>query len=130
MKALGFYGTLAIEFFIKGKEIYINEMAPRPHNSGHYTIEGCFTSQFERHIRVICGLPLGITDLIAETYMYNLLGQHMDKCLTWLKEMPATSHVHLYGKKESRENRKMGHVTFVKSTEEDRNIFKEKVLKN
>ena len=61
IKALVFYGTLAIRFFIKSKEIYINEIAPRPHNSGHYTIDGCFTSQFEQHIRAICGLPLGTT---------------------------------------------------------------------
>lgn len=129
MEALGFYGTLAIEFFVKGETIYINEMAPRPHNSGHYTIEGCLTSQFEQHIRAICGLPLGSTDLVGETHMYNLLGQHMAACFKWLPEMSQACHLHLYGKKEATVNRKMGHVTFVNSSSEDRSLFINKVLK-
>ncbi|MBS7819922.1 5-(carboxyamino)imidazole ribonucleotide synthase [Wohlfahrtiimonas chitiniclastica] len=105
-------GILAMEVFVKGDEIYVNELAPRPHNSGHYTIEGCTTSQFEQAIRAVCGLPLGCTTLRQTTIMYNLLGQHIEPLMTYLPHLSRNGHVHLYGKKENKFNRKVGHVTF------------------
>jgi 5-(carboxyamino)imidazole ribonucleotide synthase len=87
-----------------------NEMAPRVHNSGHWTIEGARTSQFENHIRAICGLPLGATDLTApRVEMRNLLGKDADGWREILADR--TAHLHLYGKGHGRPGRKMGHVT-------------------
>lgn len=108
--ALDYVGVLAVEFFAAGGEAWFNEMAPRVHNSGHWTIEGSLTSQFENHIRAICGLPLGDTARIApRVEMRNLLGKDV---LGW-RELLAdpTAHLHLYGKDEARHGRKMGHVT-------------------
>lgn len=113
METYHIIGTLAMEVFIIGEEIYVNELAPRPHNSGHYTIEGCATSQFEQHIRAICGLPLGRTTLTNPTVMYNILGQHKTRLFEYLPHFPAEAHLHLYGKQEWKKNRKMGHVTFL-----------------
>lgn len=113
---LGLVGTLAVEMFVGvDGDIYINELAPRPHNSGHYTIEACVTSQFEQHIRAICNLPLGSTELLKPAVMVNILGEHQEKLL---KEIPALTDwkVHLYGKKEAREKRKMGHITILSKT--------------
>ena len=107
---LGHVGLLAIEFFAAEDGAVFNEMAPRVHNSGHWTIEGAVTSQFENHIRAICGLPLGSTALAArEVRMENLIG---DDALRW-REIVAdpAAHLHLYGKGEPRSGRKMGHVT-------------------
>ncbi|MDM7202764.1 MAG: ATP-grasp domain-containing protein, partial [Thermodesulfobacteriaceae bacterium] len=110
-------GLFAVELFLdtQGK-LYINEIAPRPHNSGHHTIEACYTSQFEQHIRVITGLPLGSPKLISPVVMFNLLGEKgykgkpiyegLDEALRY----PGVS-VHIYGKKETFPLRKMGHVT-------------------
>ena len=109
-EALGYVGVAAFEFFATEKGPVFNEMAPRVHNSGHWTIEGALTSQFENHIRAICGLPLGETRLAARgAVMHNLIG---DAASDWsgLLGDPA-NHVHLYGKGESRPGRKMGHVT-------------------
>ena len=90
----------------------VNEIAPRVHNSGHWTIEGAVTSQFEQHIRAIAGLPLGETGLTATTVtMDNLIGDDVDRWLDLVSE-PGT-HLHLYGKGEARPGRKMGHVTRV-----------------
>ena len=108
--ALRYVGVLTLEFFALGEEAIFNEMAPRVHNSGHWTIEGSLTSQFENHIRAVCGLPLGATDLTApKVEMRNLIGRDVD---TW-PEIVAdrTAHLHLYGKTEARDGRKMGHVT-------------------
>ncbi len=108
--ALGYVGVAAFEFFATENGPVFNEMAPRVHNSGHWTIEGALTSQFENHIRAICGLPLGDTRLAARgAVMHNLIG---DAASDWsgLLADPA-NHVHLYGKGESRPGRKMGHVT-------------------
>lgn len=113
METYDIRATLAMEVFIVGEEIYVNELAPRPHNSGHYTIEGCATSQFEQHIRAICGLPLGATTLTHTTVMYNLLGQHKTALIEYLPHLPKEAHLHLYGKQEWKDNRKMGHVTFL-----------------
>ena len=109
-EALGYVGVAAFEFFATDAGPVFNEMAPRVHNSGHWTIEGAITSQFENHIRAICGLPLGDTRLAARgAVMHNLIG---DAASDWsgLLGDPA-NHVHLYGKGESRPGRKMGHVT-------------------
>jgi len=104
-------GTLAIEFFItKEQEILINECAPRVHNSGHLTIEACEVSQFEQHIRAITGLPLKETTLMHPALMVNIYGQDFEKAMCLLKEEDSM-HVHLYGKKNMKKNRKVGHIT-------------------
>jgi 5-(carboxyamino)imidazole ribonucleotide synthase len=108
-EALDYVGVLAVEFFAVGEEAIFNEMAPRVHNSGHWTIEGAVTSQFENHIRAICGLPLGSTALMApRVEMRNLIGADADGWRDILADPAA--HLHLYGK-ETRPGRKMGHVT-------------------
>lgn len=112
MEKYNVVGILAMEVFVKGNDIYVNELAPRPHNSGHYTMEGCTTSQFEQAIRAVCGLPLGNTTLKQTTVMYNLLGQHIEPLFKYLPSLSADAHLHLYGKKENKHNRKVGHVTF------------------
>ena len=107
--ALDYVGVLAVEFFAVGEEAIFNEMAPRVHNSGHWTIEGAVTSQFENHIRAVCGLPLGSTALTApRVEMRNLIGADADGWRDILADPIA--HLHLYGK-ETRPGRKMGHVT-------------------
>jgi 5-(carboxyamino)imidazole ribonucleotide synthase len=111
-------GTFAIELFVKENGIYLNEMAPRPHNSGHYTIEGCNISQFAQHVRAICGLPLAEIDLLQPAVMVNILGENMDRTLHFMQENPEP-FVHLYGKAEAKEKRKMGHVTFLGKTIEN-----------
>jgi 5-(carboxyamino)imidazole ribonucleotide synthase len=108
--ALGHVGVLTLEFFATADGPLFNEMAPRVHNSGHWTIEGALTSQFENHIRAICGLPLGPTDLIVpRVEMWNLVGSDVEKWLDLLADPGA--HLHLYGKDIARPGRKMGHVT-------------------
>lgn len=104
---LNLIGTLAIEMFVKGNEVVINELAPRPHNSGHYTLNACATSQFEQHIRAICNLPLANTNLFSPVVMLNVLGQ--DKNLM-LQENMGKNKLHLYGKTEAKTDRKMGHI--------------------
>lgn len=103
-------GTLAVEMFLteEGK-IYVNELAPRPHNSGHYTLDACETSQFEQHVRAVCGWPLGQTELHTPVVMVNILGQHVDKILESIERFK-TCKLHLYGKAEAKHNRKMGHL--------------------
>jgi len=109
---LGYVGVLACEFFATAQGPVFNEMAPRVHNSGHWTIEGAQTSQFENHIRAICGLPLGSTALTGRTVeMDNLIGADADRWPELLAEPGA--HLHLYGKGDARPGRKMGHVTRV-----------------
>src|SRR5690625_1030253 len=110
-------GTFAIEMFVQGHDIYLNEMAPRPHNSGHYTIEACNISQFAQHIRAICGLPLTPVKLLENAVMINILGEDLPGVL---KAMPNASEgfIHLYGKEEAKEKRKMGHVTFTADTQD------------
>ena len=107
--ALDHVGVLSVEFFATAAGPVFNEMAPRVHNSGHWTIEGAETSQFENHIRAICGLPLGSTALTrAGATMTNLIGKDADRWFELLAEPGA--HVHLYGK-AVRTGRKMGHIT-------------------
>jgi 5-(carboxyamino)imidazole ribonucleotide synthase len=108
--ALDYVGVLALEFFATGDGPVFNEMAPRVHNSGHWTIEGALTSQFENHIRAICGLPLGDTKCTAaKIEMRNLVGPEALEAYALLAD-PA-NHLHLYGKAEASEGRKMGHLT-------------------
>jgi 5-(carboxyamino)imidazole ribonucleotide synthase len=111
-EALDYVGVLTLEFFASDDGPVFNEMAPRVHNSGHWSIEGALTSQFENHIRAICGLPLGDTACTATpVVMRNLLGEDMDNVGTLLADRHA--HLHLYGKADIRKGRKMGHVTRV-----------------
>jgi 5-(carboxyamino)imidazole ribonucleotide synthase len=107
-------GLLAIEMFLlEDGTIYINEMAPRPHNSGHYTQEGCLTSQFEQHVRAVCNLPLGDVSLLQPTVMVNILGEHLKPVLNQLPTLDPSFKLHLYGKKEAIAKRKMGHLNVV-----------------
>jgi 5-(carboxyamino)imidazole ribonucleotide synthase len=108
--ALDYVGVMAMEFFAVGRDALFNEMAPRVHNSGHWTIEGALTSQFENHVRAICGLPLGATGRVGKRVeMRNLIGADVDQWQEILADRCA--HLHLYGKGEARPGRKMGHVT-------------------
>jgi len=126
---LGIAGLLAVEMFVtKSGEILINEIAPRPHNSGHHTIEANATSQFEQHLRAILDLPLGDTKAYASAAMVNLLGEDGytgDAIYQGVEELLALEdvHIHLYGKKITKPFRKMGHVTLV---DQDVNRLKQK----
>lgn len=121
VEALDGVGVFGVEMFLtRDGGILVNEIAPRPHNSGHYTIEACPTSQFEQHIRAISGLPLGSTELITPAVMVNLLGEEGHKgppTIVGLEEALAIEGLsfHLYGKSETRPFRKMGHITVVDS---------------
>lgn len=118
-------GIFCVELFLTGDgEIYINEVAPRPHNSGHYTIEGCVTSQFANHIRAVVGLPLGETRLVTPSAMFNLIGDDSGTGrpqYQGIEEVLGIDgvHVHIYGKGETRPRRKMGHITIEAPTEEE-----------
>ncbi len=112
--SLAYVGVLGVELFVANKgQLYVNEIAPRPHNSGHYTIDACATDQFEQQVRAACGLPLGDTRLVSPVAMINLLGD------LWAEGEPAWGkalaepglRLHLYGKAEPRPGRKMGHLT-------------------
>ncbi|MGG6432842.1 5-(carboxyamino)imidazole ribonucleotide synthase [Anoxybacillus sp. D401a] len=106
-------GTLAIEMFLtEDGQLYVNELAPRPHNSGHYTINGCITSQFQQHIRAVCNWPLGSTKLLKPAIMVNILGEHVDDVIRNIDQF-RDAHVHFYGKKEAKPKRKMGHITWL-----------------
>ena len=115
-------GTYTVELFItKDQQVLFNEIAPRPHNSGHYTIEGCVTSQFENQVRAVCGLPLGSTALrSAAVAMQNILGDGNGNTLGGIDQLLAKPgvYLHLYGKGEAKANRKMGHVTIVADSAE------------
>ncbi|WP_088036145.1 5-(carboxyamino)imidazole ribonucleotide synthase [Evansella clarkii] len=112
-------GTLAVEMFLgQDGKLYVNELAPRPHNSGHYTINACATSQFEQHIRAVCGWPLGSTELLKPVVMVNILGEHMEKVMEHVRDIKG-AHLHLYGKAEARTGRKMGHVNVLAETTEE-----------
>lgn len=107
LTALNYVGVFAIELFQLGEHLLANEMAPRVHNSGHWTIEGAATSQFDNHLRAIVGLPLGSTAALGHSAMLNIIGELPD--LAAVAAIPYT-HLHLYGK-QPRPNRKLGHVT-------------------
>ncbi len=118
---LDYVGVLGVEFFVVGKQLLVNEIAPRPHNSGHYTIDACVTNQFEQQVRAMTGLPLGDASLHSNAVMVNILGD------SWFANVQnnalepawilACSHanlkLHLYGKHEPRKGRKMGHFTVI-----------------
>ena len=126
MNALAYVGVLTIEFFVVKGRLVANEMAPRVHNSGHWTIEGCVTSQFENHLRAICDLPLGSTRALGHTAMVNFLGKMPDR-----KRLLAVDGLafHDYGK-EPRPGRKLGHCTILKSRARERNLALADVLKS
>ena len=107
---LNLSGTLCVEMFATADDIVVNEIAPRPHNSGHYSIEACDFSQFDTHILGILGAPLPAIHLHAPAVMLNVLGQHVEAAEKYVTENPS-AHLHMYGKIEAKNNRKMGHVT-------------------
>jgi 5-(carboxyamino)imidazole ribonucleotide synthase len=114
-------GLLAVEMFLDHDgNLLVNELAPRPHNSGHWTIEGCATSQFEQHLRAVCGMPLGSTEILRPSAMANLLGDLWQAGEpNWAAALEVEGvHLHLYGKHQPRPRRKMGHVTALASTAE------------
>jgi 5-(carboxyamino)imidazole ribonucleotide synthase len=113
---LDYVGTLGVEFFVCNGSLFVNEMAPRPHNSGHYTIDACVTNQFEQQVRALCGLPLGDPRLHSPAVMVNLLGDIWpdggEPDWNVLFAQPDLK-LHLYGKHEARPGRKMGHFTVI-----------------
>jgi len=117
-ESLDVVGLLTVEMFVIGERLLVNELAPRPHNSGHYTIDACVTSQFEQQLRAVCGLPLGNVRLLKPAAMTNLLGD------LWQANEPnwpaalafPEVKLHLYGKAEPRPGRKMGHLTALADT--------------
>jgi len=112
-ESLNVIGLLAVEMFVTWDgEVLVNEIAPRPHNSGHWTIDACAISQFQQLVRAICGLPLGSTERHSDAVMKNLIGEEANQWLDLLAEPGA--RLHLYGKSEIRPGRKMGHVTRLK----------------
>ncbi|MFI3303846.1 MAG: 5-(carboxyamino)imidazole ribonucleotide synthase [Rikenellaceae bacterium] len=118
MERCGFYGILAIEYFVKGETVIFNEMAPRPHNSGHYTIEGTTSSQFSELVRYLTDTPLKGAELVAQNVvMKNILGEDMAAAEAMASEAIDGCYVHLYGKSECKVGRKMAHITFVGTTE-------------
>lgn len=117
-ETLGVVGLIAVEMFVTADgKLFVNELAPRPHNSGHYTMEACRTSQFEQHVRAICNMPLGDPSLLTPVVMANILGEHMDPLTAWMQthdehanKLGVEPKVHLYGKAEAKHMRKMGHI--------------------
>lgn len=132
---LGLVGLLAVELFLTQEdELLVNEVAPRTHNSGHHTMECNFTSQFEQHLRSILGLPLGNTDIKRAGVMINLLGEEGHEGLARYEGIEEVMkmdevYVHLYGKQNTKPNRKMGHVTITNSEVEDAKTEARKVQK-
>ncbi|MCW8899609.1 MAG: 5-(carboxyamino)imidazole ribonucleotide synthase [Gammaproteobacteria bacterium] len=120
--ALDYVGVMAVEFFISNGELLVNEIAPRPHNSGHYTLDACVTDQFEQQVRAICGLPLGDTRLLSPVVMINMLGDiwHGGHAPKWQKLLDHPNvKLHLYGKHVARLGRKMGHFNVLASNIDD-----------
>jgi 5-(carboxyamino)imidazole ribonucleotide synthase len=126
--AMDYCGVLAVEFFITRQgELLINELATRPHNSGHFTVDACATSQFEQQLRTLCGLPPGDTQLLSPVVMLNLLGDIWDNGEPdWqvVFNEPG-AHLHLYGKREARTGRKMGHINTLAADVESANKISE-----
>ncbi len=113
---LNLIGTIAIELFVYNDELIVNELAPRPHNSGHYTLNACLTSQFEQHIRAICNLPLRDTSLVSPCVMLNILGE--DNYLLNTDNIKEFAY-HFYEKEVARVGRKMGHINIIKNSVEE-----------
>ena len=121
-RGLGYIGTMAVEFFVSTDgDIIANEIAPRPHNSGHYTLDACHTSQFEQQVRMLCGLPAGDCDLVSPVVMINTLGDVWGNSEPKWDQLLAEPNVklHLYGKKEARVGRKMGHFNVLAANTDD-----------
>ena len=121
---LGYVGVLGVEFFVSGGRLLVNEIAPRPHNSGHYTIEACATSQYVQQVRALCGLPLGDARLLSPAVMVNVLGDAWPAggAPDWAAVLAEPrARLHLYGKESARPGRKMGHFT-VLDAERDRAV--------
>jgi len=119
LEQLDVVGVLCVEFFLtQDEKLFVNEIAPRPHNSGHFTIDACVTSQFEQQVRAVCGLPLGATEQLRPAAMANLLGDLWQQgAPDWLRACAAPNvKLHLYGKHEARPGRKMGHLTALADT--------------
>ena len=117
-------GLLAVEMFVTTEgDILVNEVAPRPHNSGHWTQDGCVTSQFEQLVRAVTGLPLGPVDVLFPTVMQNLIGDEAGQWLDMAAEPQAK--LHLYGKAEARPGRKMGHVNRLKIPDRKFSVIQE-----
>ncbi len=120
---MGYVGTLAVEFFVVRGQLLVNEMAPRPHNSGHYTIDACVSNQFEQQVRALTGLPLGEARSHSAAVMVNLLGDlwylrdpHLSHEPDWAQLLAVPNlKLHLYGKRHARPGRKMGHFTVIGS---------------
>ncbi len=113
---LDYVGVLGVEFFVVGKQLLVNEIAPRPHNSGHYTLDACVTNQFEQQVRALTGLPLGDASLHSNAVMVNILGDSWveNQEPTWDKALAHNNlKLHLYSKEEPRKARKMGHFTVI-----------------
>lgn len=120
VERLDVVGLIAVEMFLtESGELYVNELAPRPHNSGHYTMDACVTSQFEQHVRAVCNLPLGSTELLSPIVMVNILGEHLQPVLDRIDRLPRSAKLHLYGKAESKAKRKMGHLNVLAPTVEE-----------
>jgi 5-(carboxyamino)imidazole ribonucleotide synthase len=118
---LEYVGVLAVEFFVSNGELLANEMAPRPHNSGHYTIDANVTNQFEQQLRALVGLPLGDSRLHSQAVMVNILGDVWKNGTepAWVKIFARPElKLHLYGKHEPRPGRKMGHYTVIGADQE------------
>lgn len=119
---LNYVGVLGVELFVVNNELLVNEIAPRPHNSGHYTIDGCVTNQFEQQVRVITGMPLGSSSLHSQSVMVNILGDSWVNGVepAWNKALAhGNVKIHLYGKQEPRKGRKMGHFTVIDKVQKD-----------
>jgi len=119
---LGYVGVLGVELFIAGRgRLFVNEIAPRPHNTGHYTLDACVTDQFEQQVRALCDLPLGTPALHSPVAMINLLGDAWAKGpLRWDRALALPGvKLHLYGKAEPRPGRKMGHLNCLAATADD-----------
>ena len=123
---LDYIGIMAVEFFVSNGKLLVNEIAPRPHNSGHYTIDACVTSQFEQQVRALCGLPLGDARLLSPAVMVNLLGDlwRDGRSPPWeLLLRHPNAKLHLYGKREPRPGRKMGHYTVLAPTRDESQVL-------
>ncbi|WNC15513.1 5-(carboxyamino)imidazole ribonucleotide synthase [Brevibacillus brevis] len=120
VEKLDVIGLIAVEMFLTADgQLYVNELAPRPHNSGHFTMDACVTSQFEQHVRAVCNLPLGSTQLLSPVVMVNILGEHLQPVLDRIDRLPDSAKLHLYGKAESKVKRKMGHINVLAPTVEE-----------
>jgi 5-(carboxyamino)imidazole ribonucleotide synthase len=122
LEQLSLVGVLCVEFFLaRDGKLFVNELAPRPHNSGHFTIDACATSQFEQQVRAVCGLPLGATEQMRPAAMANLLGDlWQDGEPDWRAACAFPNvKLHLYGKHEARAGRKMGHLTALAPTTDE-----------